>query len=213
MSRATHAHGIGALCLVTLLLACENSALEGPSSSPPEPAFDWTNNPDVGNVRIARYGTYFAISWTDPQTGLRATHTNFPLGTEPGCGPGSDLDPLSQQDVGLVDPNDFLLSWLRTNLKGKVWIFVRDTNEPGDCAGDALIAEGIGSLHYVDNDPFAWYQPDGSTRQNDNAFTLMAEGRLTGVGGGTMEYSGLWHFAWDPQNWDFHAEQTQVVIH
>jgi hypothetical protein len=171
------------------------------------------SNPDVGNLRIARYGTFVAVSWTDPATGLRATHTNFALGTEPGCGPGSDLDPVSQQDVGTVDPNDFLLSWLRTNLKGKVWIFVRDTNRPGDCAGNALIAEGIGSVHYVDNDPFAWYQPDGSTRQNDNAFSVLAGGQLTGVGGGTLQYSGLWHVSWDPQNWNSHTEQAQVVVH
>jgi hypothetical protein len=171
------------------------------------------NNPDNGNVRIARYGTHWAYSWTDPRTGLRATHTTFPLGTESACGPTSALDPLSQQDVGLVDPYDFLLSWLRTDIKGQIWIFVRDTNRPGDCAGNALVAQGVGSFHYTDNDPFAWYP--GSTRANDNTFGFMAEGRLTGVDGRALQYSGTNRISWDPQvpGGELHVEVAQVVIH
>src|SRR5215204_3697230 len=97
------------LALVSLfLLACgQEPAPVGPSG----PDLDWTNNADNGNLRISRYGTEFAISWTDPRNGLTAYHTTLPSDVG-----GPDIDPsceapeafaLAVQDVGLPDFNDF----------------------------------------------------------------------------------------------------------
>ena len=139
------------------------------------------------------------LSWTDPKTGLRATHTNFPIGTEPDCGPQVDLDPMDAQDVGLPDVNDFLASWLRTNAKGEVWLIVRDVNQAGDCYDNALVGQGTATFHYVDNDVFAGYPPGNSLRQNNNAWGYTAEGTLTAVSGKEMRYSGHYRIVWDPQ--------------
>jgi len=208
-----------ALALVSVLLyACgqEQAAL-----APNGPQFDWMNNSDNGNLRISRYGADWAISWTDLKTGLRATHTTFPIGfgnppvPEPDCGPQQALDPIPEQDVGLPDANDFLLTWLRSNSKGEVWIIVRDMNQTGDCYGAALVAEGTGSFHYTDNDIFAAYPEDGSIRSNNNAWGIMAQGLLTGVTGEAMRYSGIYRVTWDPQTpgGNTIVENQQVVIH
>jgi hypothetical protein len=196
------------------MAACGEGNTPTAVPSTPDPQYSFANNPDNGNPRITRYGvTDFAFSWTDPKTGLRATHTSFSLGTEPGCGPGETLDPLDAQDVGLADFNDILLSWAHTNMKGEVWIIVRDTNRPGDCAGNALIAEGLGKVHLTDNDVFAWYPEEGSIRNNDNSWGFMAQGTLTGVNGEKMQYSGHYRLVWDPQNQVSHVELAEVVIH
>jgi hypothetical protein len=201
-----------------LLLACGQ---EPAAVAPNGPEFNWMNNPDNGNVRISRYGTDWAISWTDLETGLRATHTTFPIGfgnppqPELDCGPQEALDPVAEQDVGLADANDFLLSWFRSNSKGQLWIIVRDMNQTGDCYGVALVAEGIGSFHYTDNDIFGWYPEDGSIRTNNNAWGVMAQGKLTGVNGETIQYSGHYRITWDPQTpgGNTIVEDAQVVIH
>jgi len=198
--------------LVVLLAGCEPSPV-GPVN-PGTPSNSWMNNPDNGNVRIARYTTGFAISWTDPTTGYRATHTTFPIGAEPDCGPQELLDPIEVQEVGTPDPDDYLSSWIHTNAKGDLWIIVRDLNTPGSCYGAALLAQGMGQLHLNDNDAIAWYP--GSGRQNDNAFSYTAQGTLTGVDGKPAHYNGELHVVWDPQagdpNTGKYIEHTQVNL-
>lgn len=207
--------------LVVALAACDSAptaptGAPGPSNgtSPVAgPNFSWNNNPDNGNIRIVRYQTDFALSWTDPRTGLRATHTTFPIGNEPDCGPQEVLDPIDGQDVGLADLDDFLRSWLHVHYDGELYIIVRDLNTPGSCYGAALVAQGMGRLRLNDNDAFAWY-PSG--RNNDNAFSYQAVGTLTGVDGGRVHYNGLMHVVWDPQAGDPGAakyiERTQVNV-
>jgi hypothetical protein len=178
------------------------------------PSFNWMNNPDNGNVRIARYGTDWAVSWTDPGTGLRATHTTYPIPVgnipELDCGPQELLDPVDVQDVGLPDLNDFLATRFRSSVTGSLWIIVRDLGQPGDCYGATLVAQGQGNFRYTDNDVIAWYE--GSTRRNDNAFGYMAQGSLTDVNGQTRRYSGLLRVVWDPQGDTHYTEKAQVTI-
>jgi len=109
--------------------------------------------------------------------------------------------------------NDFLLSWLRSNAKGELWIMVRDLNQTGTCAGNALIAEGMGTIHYTGNDGFAWYPEGASTRPNDNSWGYIAQGTLTSVTGESMQYSGYWRVVWDPQGGDVHVDNGKVTIH
>lgn len=155
------------------------------------PALNWMNNPDNGNVRIARFQEHFAFSWTDPRNGLRATHTTLPLPIglpqETDCGPQAELDPLDVQDVGLfIEGEEFFLSQLHRNQTGRLWVIIRDVNQVGDCFGNKLIAEGLGEVHNTDNDLFGV----GPEANNANAFGVGASGTLTKVGGGTLRYTG-----------------------
>lgn len=205
--------------LSLLLLGCgQETATVGPN----DPEFNWMNNPENGNLRVSRYGTDFLIGWTDPKTGVQAIHTTIPIEPAPGeapsyCGPQEALGFLERQDVGLPDFNDFYRSWLRSHAKGEVWIIILDTNAPGDCLGFAVIAEGRGTLHYTDNDAFAWYPLEGSIRRNDNSFGYMARGKLTTVTGEELRYSGHVRIIWDPQAGPSGSgkriEHAQVRIH
>ena len=50
------------------------------AESPEVAAFDFMNNPDVGNLKVFRFQDDMIVCWTDPGNGLRACHANFPLG-------------------------------------------------------------------------------------------------------------------------------------
>jgi hypothetical protein len=151
------------------------------------PLYDWMNNPDNGNVRIVRFEEEFAISWSDAANGLRATHATVPLG-DLDCGPQDVLDPISNQLTGNIDPDEFFDSWFRMNSQGTVWITVRDLNQPGNCFGALLVAEGWGEISNTDNDIF------GLTpgQHNANVWGSMAHGKLTTPDGESVEYAG--HF-------------------
>ena len=149
-------------------------------------AFDWMNNPDNGNIRIIRFEDVFAASWTDASNGLRATHSTFPLG--PNCGPQEELDPISNQLTGVIDPEDFFASWFRLNSAGTVWITIRDLNQAGNCFGALLGAEGWGQINNTDNDVFGLTEGD----HHANAWGVMARGSLTTPAGTQLNYAG--HF-------------------
>jgi hypothetical protein len=182
------------------------------------PTFNFMNNPDNGNIRIVRYETGFAFSWTDPNTGLRATHTTFPIADidgnpETDCGPQEVLDPVAEQDVGLLqDPAS--ISRIRANVKGPVWIIIRDVNQAGNCFGNKLIAQGTGQIHYTDNDIFG-AGPEGG---NTNAFGFMGQGTVTTVDGSRRHYNGALHYTFrflggdpnDPANYDLEVRNVFV---
>jgi hypothetical protein len=205
--------------VATLLIACQGEPVAPTRNA--APTFDFMNNPDNGNIRIVRHGTDIAVSWTDPKTGLRATHTTFPIpfngSPETDCGPQSALDPVAQQEVGLlVDP--VFLSQIRANAKGTVWIIIRDVNQPGDCYGNKLIAEGTGELHYTDNDTWG-AGPEGG---NTNAFGWMAQGTVTSVDDGSeLRYNGALRYTFrflggdpsDPANYDLQVRQVFANVH
>jgi hypothetical protein len=184
------------------------------------PAFSWMNNPDNGNLRIYRYESDFAISWTDAKTGLRATHTTYPIGAEPDCGPQGLLDPIAAQDVGLEDVDDFLASWFHSQAQGDVWLIVRDVNQAGDCYNNLLVGQGTANIRYTDNDVFAWYPawqdpPTGepALRQNNNSYGFMANGSVTTVDGEVLRYSGHLRIVWDPQAGKTYTETAKVNVH
>lgn len=154
------------------------------------PALNWMNNPDNDNIRIQRFQEHFAASWTDPKNGLRATHTTFPIpfmdAPETDCGPQTELTPLDVQDVGLIDAFDLFASQIRRNMRGPLWVIIRDVTRTGTCYGNKLIAEGLGEMHYIDSDLFG-VGPEG---ENANAWGFAGSGTLTKVGGGTLSYTG-----------------------
>lgn len=202
--------------LVTGFSACDRQPVA--PSNPDAPAYNWMNNPDNGNIRIARFQEHFATSWTDPRNGLRATHTTFPIPLfgepEPDCGPQVDLDELDVQDVGLLDFSDFFASWLRRNEKGRLWVIVRDMNQAGDCYGKKLIAEGWGEMHYTDNDLFG----AGPDDRNANAWGFGGRGTLTTPQGMLVRYSGHARFTFNGRldadgNPIFSNEQYFVNVH
>jgi hypothetical protein len=173
-----------ALSLLGGLPACDRQPAAPADTD--SPAFTWMNNPDNGNMRIARFEDGFIVCWSDASNGLRACHSTFPLGdgTETDCGPQELLDPMAFQQVGIENLEDFVLSWLHQNAKGRVWVTVRDLNPPGDCLDNKLVAEGWGQVQNTDDDIF------GTTDPNANAWRFRADGRLTAPGGTTVQYSG-----------------------
>ena len=180
-----------ALCTVSLvigLVACDRQ----PSAPAGEetPAFDFTNNLDNGNLRVTRFlQDEFIACWSDATNGLRACHATIPLGdgTEDDCGPQGQLDPVHVQEIGLFDPDvEFFVNWLHQNLKGRVWVTVRDLTQPGTCFDNRLVAEGWGKVHYTDNDLFGVGGPD----RNANAWGFRGQGRLTTPAGRSVSYNG-----------------------
>lgn len=145
----------------------------------------WDNNPDNGNPRIWRGPVHWATSWTDPGTGLRATHTTVPLGdpVETDCGLLELIDPIAHQDV-IFDPEDPTAGRVIHVVDDELWIIVRDVTQPGDCFGAKLIAEGYGDFHSNDNDVFF------SVENNTNTWGHSGHGLLTTPDGGTLRYNG-----------------------
>ena len=198
---------IALLALPFLVAACDREPVQSLAPFGGHLASSWMNNPDNGNPRIARFGDFFAVSWTDPGTGLRATHTNFPIGSEPDCGPQQDLDPVEAQQVGvLLDP--FFESQIRANVKGEVWIIVRDLNQAGDCYDNLLVAEGTGDVRYNDNDLFGV----GPEASNTNAWGFSGHGVLTTPGGQQLGYDGHARFVVS-KDAEVKAAQFQVNLH
>jgi hypothetical protein len=194
------------LILIPLLLSACGQEPAAPVANQ-APTFDFMNNPDNGNPRIYRIGDDgFAVAWTDPRTNLRATHWTDRFVVTPGCG-DFEGGPISRQEVGLIDADDLFASQLRVNEKGPVWIIVRDLNQPGDCFGASLVAEGWGQAHYTDNDAFFI----GPERPNANAWGYMGEGALTAPDGSTLQYAGSLRFA-VTNDGTFRVERPQITI-
>ncbi|HUF14137.1 MAG TPA: hypothetical protein VMN78_13640 [Longimicrobiales bacterium] len=190
-----------ALALVPLLAACEAQPTapypDGLPTGSATPQFNWTNNPDVGNLRVYRWESHYAVCWTDDfggPVGLRACHSTVPLGggTEPDCGPQEFLDPINGQDVVLLDPTDPEVVRV---LMGTLWITVRDQDQPGECFGSALVAEGLGELYGTDNDLFGVDEDDVSA----NAWGWNANGELVTPEGEEVRYSGHFRFQFNNQ--------------
>lgn len=202
-------HAVFIVSLAAALAACarQPNAPAGDET----PAFDWTNNLDNGNLRITRFESEFITCWSDATNGLRACHSTIPLGdgTETDCGPQAELDPVQVQDVGLFDPDvPFFVNWLHENLKGAVWVTVRDLTQPGTCFDNRLVAEGWGNIHYTDNDLFGVGGPD----RNANAWGFRSQGRLTSPAGSRVNYSGHTHFRFN-RSADFKEMPPKVEVH
>lgn len=183
------------LFIVLGLVSCD-SQTNAPNSVADVPELNFMNNSDNGNLRITRFEEHFAACWSDATSGLRACHSTVPLGggDETDCGPQELLDPVQVQDVGLlIDPEEFWTSWLHRNLTGRVWITVRDLNQPGACFDNRLVGEGWGQIRLVDNDLFGVGGPD----RNANAWGFSAHGKLTSPAGEALVYSGHLHFRYN----------------
>ena len=178
-----------ALVLLLPVVACEQQSL-APSvdASPVFAAASLDKN------SVLRYQDHLATSWTDATSGLRATHTTFPIpfGNRPetDCGPQADLATIDFKQIGVVDPVDVFTSELHLNASGPVWVIVRDMNQPGDCYGVKLIAEGPGEIRYVDNDAFG--VAPGEFAKNEWGYS--AKGSLTTPDGQVLAYKGFAHY-------------------
>ncbi len=181
---------VAALFAIALLVACTDQPAPTESSAVDTPTLNWMNNPGAINLRVFRGETHWVNSWTDPNNGLRATHTTVPIGTETDCGLLEEGDPREFQDVGIVNPDDPFSSWIHEVVKGEVFIIVRDLSQDGDCFGAALVAEGWGDFLYHVNDVFG-NRPE---RTNAVAWGFKGHGVLTTPDGGTMIYNG--HLRW-----------------
>lgn len=179
-----------ALFVVAALTAACGDQATAPSAHMPALAAGFMSNPDIGNGVIYRYGSDFAICWTDASNQLRACHRTQQL---PGgdCGVFEPIGGIGEQDVVTIDdPSD---NEIKTNMMGKVWITVRDLSRAGTCYGALRVGEGWGTFHYTDNDLWG-VDPNGA--RNTNAVTFRAEGNLTASDGSGVIYSGHRHIQW-----------------
>lgn len=173
-------------------VSCDQQPVDPTTDQAAEaPSFDWTNNPDNGNIKVYRDGFDFVLCWSDEENGLRACHGTVPLGQggETDCGLQQAEAPLSYQDVGFLNPDDFCANDLKAHQQGDVWITIRDTNAAGDCFENALVAEGWGKIRVNDNDICGVDENDPS----GNVWSFRSQGTLTTVGGETVTYNGLLH--------------------
>lgn len=179
------------LSLIPLLaLACGQEPVAPVAAGP---SANWMNNPDNGNVKILRYGWDWTISFTDPDNGLRATHTTVPLAPGQACGPTGPVAMVEAQDV-VHGPLDLTSRWIEVGQAADIWIVVRDLNQPGNCYGRLLLAEGPGRMIYNDNDWYAFL----ATRANVNTYGQRGHGNLVAPDGRAMRYSGHSRCQWQP---------------
>jgi hypothetical protein len=178
------------LPLVLSLAACDQQAVAPPA----EYGRTFSAAKDPNKNTVLRFQDHIATSWTDPSTGLRATHTTFPIpfmdAPETDCGPQVDQALVNYKQVGAIDPADFFASDLHVKASGDVWVIVRDLTQPGDCYGVKLIAEGPGTIRYNDNDWFGIAPGEKAT----NAWSFKATGTLTTPDGRELTYRGSAHY-------------------
>ena len=186
-----------ALLALFVAVSCDQTLVEPAADQAvaEAPAFNWTNNPDNGNFKVYRDAFDHVSCWSDEESGLRACHGTIPLGAEPepDCGLQQAEAPLSYQDVGWLDPDDDFCDYdIKAHQQGAVWITIRDENMAGECFGNALVAEGWGKIRINDNDACGQEEDDPSA----NVWSFRAQGKLTAVGGETVNYNGLAHYSW-----------------
>ena len=177
-------------------VSCEQQPVDpiGEQAVAEAPAFDWMNNPDNGNEKIYRsYEDFILCISFDNAPNLRACHSTLPLGdgTESDCGLQEAEAPNSYQDVGAFNEDEFFENDFHMVRKGDVWVTIRDESQPGDCFGDALVAEGWAKYVGTDNDIFG-AGDDTHTNSWSNKFT----GKLTTPGGDEVSYSAMGQHSW-----------------
>jgi hypothetical protein len=158
------------------------------------PSFDWMNNPDNGNEKVYRsYEDFIICIGFDNAPDLRACHSNIPLGdgTETDCGLQQAEAPTSYQDVGTLNEDNFFDNDFRKIQKGDVWVTIRDLSQPGDCFGDALVAEGWAKFVGTDNDIFG-----SGDDPHTNSWSNKFEGKLMTPGGDEVSYSAMGQHLW-----------------
>jgi len=175
--------------LPLLLVACAGREPVAPIDD--GPSLNWMNNTDNSNLKVYRFADQIAQCWTDPSNGLRACHATVPLGggAEPDCGLQENGDPLDWQQVEISNPTDGRFQVVAT---GNVFITIRDPAQSGACFDKALVAEGWGTLKYVDNDSEGFAEGD----KNADAWGYTARGDLTASDGSSVRYKGRLHQVW-----------------
>ena len=184
------------VALVTFVaVSCDQQPVEPPADQVAEaPAFNWMNNPDNGNVKI--YRSYFDFTICigfDNLPDILACHSTVPLGSDPesDCGLQQAEAPLSYQDVGSFNEDEFFDNDFHMVQQGDVWVTVRDQSQAGGCFGDALVAEGWAKYVGTDNDIFG-AGDDTHTNSWSNSFT----GKLMTPGGEEVSYSAMGQHLW-----------------
>jgi len=196
------------LAIPLLVLACDREPLAPARSH--EVAANYMNNPDNGNLHIWRnqYGG-IAVGWTDPSSGLRAHHYTEPVvnGT---CGTAGPTSALDWQEIVWPDSIDFYASRFIANARGEVYIIVMDRLTPGTCFGSQEVAEGWGTMHFLDTDEISWYPND---RHNVDSFGWSVHGVLTAPDGSSVRYDGRAHQSYNPDTGIGHGMVLQVNVH
>ena len=184
--------GVGALSVVPI--ACTESPAQPHTAVRVGPLASVSWNPDNGNPRIIRGldNTGFLVidpatdmfsiqSWGNGQFGCNGTPTLY-----------------SYEDYQVVQHASGQLNVLELGQGIYIAVFQGWDGWAAsgmDCADlpARKLAEGSGNLRFTDNDYFAPFRDS----HNSDAYGFVANGRLSRIGGGTANYTGVSRCVWD----------------
>lgn len=187
------------LLLGALGAACADQPAQPQQSPATGPSFSFSNNPDNGNPRIARFGEVAGYLLVDPATNLfslqASTNRQFGCNTQP------ELFTLQDVQNILHNPDDPLAGQINEIRLGKgVYIAVYEGFDGWEASGfdcadlfSRKLAEGVGNFVNTDNDVFVFLRE----HNNHDAFGFVAQGRLARLSGGTAAYNGVSKCVWD----------------
>jgi hypothetical protein len=165
---------LSTLALVAALaFGCsEQTAPTASDETPPQPQFNFTNNPDAGPI-IVRGQTTFAVFWVDPKREISAI-----VGADivEFCSGVFDFDLLDLQDHFPPGDATRIMQVLHgDDIRASAWDFV-----VFDCAlylSETPLASGLVDVRATDNDLNVFLDPEN---KNHNAFGFNVHGAFNG---------------------------------
>lgn len=166
------------------------------------PSFNFMNNPDNGNPRIARYGDVFGLLIVDETHGLFSLQAAWDR--QFGCVGTPEIYTLMDVQDILENPDDPAAGRIVDLVQAQgIYIAVYQDYDAWaasdfDCADlfARKLGEGTGKVIYTDNDLLVYLRPNS----NANAYGFTAQGAVSLVGGGTAKYKGVLRCVWDGED-------------
>lgn len=179
-------------------------ACADPAGTAPTDELTTPNGPESGAVvKTEAPFTWFLV---DAESGLQA---HFGRDIVSLCqGNGANLDTL--QITVITNPQEALrqLRKVRGDVKTSVWPI--GANTCARYATETPLATGMSYFRGTDNDVAPFNRPDP---KNTNAFGFMANGKLTGADGNTMNFQATYRGTWDGTDVTTIREHTNISLH
>ncbi|HET7041215.1 MAG TPA: hypothetical protein VFI13_04325 [Gemmatimonadales bacterium] len=180
--------------------ACADPSATAPTESATPPA-----GPATASV-VSTDQEIFTWFMVDAASGMQV---HFGRDIQALCSGGDPAYDLSNVKV-ITNPQEALrqLRQVKGDLKTSVWPI-----GPNSCAyynSTAPLATGISNFRGTDNDVAPFNRPDP---KNHDAFGFMANGRLTGADGSTMQFAATYRGVWDGIDPATIKDHTDIRLH